>query len=425
MKYILCLLALLCQGWLYAQAIRPLSLGDTLSPPVRHSLQQFTQVSHSLGKGKLLIIDFFATSCGACINALPRLDSLQKKFKDSLSILVTTYEPRAVIDRFLTTNPKGKHIRLPFLTGDSVLHQSFPHYLIPHEVWIREGKVIAITEAQAVNVAHIKKALSGEPLHVSLKKDILDFNPSLSLRSQLAESDTSLFLRQSLFIRQVEGLGTRRGVQYSSGTKRVYFINWNLLSLFQYAWKFPANRVLLEVPDPSLYLDRSSDPDQWKNNNLFCYESVYPVKVPDSLIREELAQVLNTGSPLTGSWQSRKLDCYVLTTIDGGPERSQKTRQAFRKDEITDSLYLDAHSMEAFTAICNEASQPSPGKPILLDETGIHYSIDLVLPAAALSDIELLQKTLEHCRLRLSPATRDLKVFVLSPNPSFHQIQKK
>jgi thiol-disulfide isomerase/thioredoxin len=34
--------------------------------------------------GKLMILDFWATWCGACISKFPKLDSLQKKYADKL-----------------------------------------------------------------------------------------------------------------------------------------------------------------------------------------------------------------------------------------------------------------------------------------------------------------------------------------------------
>lgn len=421
MKYILCLLAFLCQGWLPGQSVKPLTVGDTIPDMTLHPILNAPDASYKLNTqlGKLFILDFFATGCGACISALPRLDSLQKRFGDSLSVLVVCYESADVIRRFLKINPRVKNIRLPFLIRDSILHQTFPHYLIPHEVWIKKGKVMAITEAESITQASIHAALSASSVQLPLKKDLLDFDPSLSLRSQLAIRDSSLFLRQNLFTRQVEGLGTRRGTQLSPGTKRVYFLNWGLLSLFQYAWKFQANRVVLDLKDPSLYLDKTSGPDEWKKNNLFCYEGIFPANCPDSLVLEDLKSSLQSASPLQGSWQKRQMPCFVLTTEGKGPAPTRFEKTSFRKDNQSDSLYLRKHSLAAFTALCNDATQPSPGKPVIVNETGITYPIDLVIAAKALSDPELLQQALAPYDLRLVPSTRKLDVFVLTENPSF------
>lgn len=427
MKYILCLLAFLCQEWLSGQPVKPLTVGDTMPDMTLHPILNAPDASYQLNAqlGKLFILDFFATGCGACINALPRLDSLQKRFGDSLSILVVCYESADAIRRFLKTNPRVQNIRLPFLIRDSILHQTFPHYLIPHEVWIKKGKVMAITEAESITQTSIHAALSASAIPLPLKKDLLDFIPSLSLRSQLTTKDSSLFLRQNLFTRHVEGLGTRRGTQLSPGTKRVYFLNWGLLSLFQYAWKFQANRVILDLKDPSRYLDKTSGSDEWKKNNLFCYEGIFPANCPDSLVLDDLKSSLQSASPLQGSWQKRRMPCFILTKEGEGPALTRFEKTSFRKDNPSDSLYLQGHSLAALTAICNDATQPAPGKPIILNETGIAYPIDLVIPAKALSDPGLLQQALVPYHLRLTPSTRELDVFVLTDNPSFHIPTKK
>ncbi len=421
MKYMLCILTFLCLGTIYGQYTRPLTVGDNVPDRILRPILNapFTSYHLKAKNGKLVILDFFDTRCGSCIAALPMLDSLQNHFGDAVSFLVVSTEPAAAIGRFLKTNPRAKHIRLPFLVGDTVLRRAFPHNLLPHEVWIKNGKVMAITEAYAITPANLQAALSDKGITLPLKKDLLEFDPATPLRSQLAASDPGLFLRQNLFTRQVNGLGTRRGTQLSAGTKRVYYINWGLLSLFQYAWKFEANRVMLDIPDPNRYLDRTTDPDKWKRNNLYCYEGIFPENCPDSLVLEDLRTSLQSASPLLGSWQNREMPCYVLTTEGNGPARSKAERPAYRKDNLSDSVFMQGHSMQAITAICNSASQPSPGKAIILNETGIDYPVDLVIPFKALSEPDLLREALMPFQLRLSPAKRKLAVFVLTENPSY------
>lgn len=427
MKYILCLMAVLCHQWLFAQVGKPLTVGDHMPDRILRPIlnSPYTTYHLTAETGKLFILDFFDTRCGSCIAALPMLDSLQNHFKDSVSILVVSTEPATAISNFLKTNPKVKNVRLPFLTGDSILNQIFPHYLIPHEVWIRKGKVLAITEAYAITRANLLAALSPKGIQLPLKNDLLEFNPEQPLRSQIAAIDSTLFLRQNLLTHQVTGLGTRRGTQVLEGTKRIYFINWGLLSLFQHAWKFQANRVILDISEPARYLDRTSNPDEWKKNNLYCYEGIFPENCPDSLVLEDLKISLQSASPLQGSWQKREMPCYVLHVVDNGPKRSGYPKQTYRKDKITDSLFLLGHSLAAITAICNSSALSSPGKPIILDETGINYPIDLVLPDKALPDPLLLAQALKPYHILLTPAKRVVSVFVLTENPHYQTTTKK
>ncbi|MBL7761164.1 MAG: redoxin domain-containing protein [Sediminibacterium sp.] len=422
MKYILCLMVVLCHQRLFSQATQPLTVGDRVHDRALQPILNASYTTYRLNAeaGKLFILDFFDTRCGSCISALPMLDSLQNHFGEAVSILVVSSESSATISKFLKTNPRVKHVRLPFLTDDSILHHTFPHYLLPHEVWIKNGKVIAITEASAINHSNLQAALSEAGIRLSIKRDLLEFNHNIPLHSQLSAIDSTLFLRQNLLTRQVDGLGSRRGNQLIAGKKRIYFINWELLSLFQHAWEFQANRVLLEVPDPALYLDKYTAPDEWKRNNLYCYEGIFPENCPDSLVLEDLKTSLQSASPLNGSWQNRELPCYVLSAEGNGPVRSNAERQAYRKDNLSDSIFMQSHSLLAITAIFNNATKATPRKAIIVDETGIDYPVDIVIPFKALSDPALLTEALIPYKLKLTPAKRHLRVFVLTENQSYN-----
>ena len=43
-------------------------------------------------KGKLLILDFWATWCAPCVASIPKLENLQKQFEGKLQILPVTYQ---------------------------------------------------------------------------------------------------------------------------------------------------------------------------------------------------------------------------------------------------------------------------------------------------------------------------------------------
>lgn len=418
MKYSHCLLAMLSL-WvndIQGQKVHALSIGDTVPDlPFHHIVNaSFSSARLSSFKDKVIILDFFSTSCGSCIQALPHLDSLQQQLKNKVQILVISDEPAGTIRFFLQHNPIARNNKLPFVSGDLQLKNWFPHRLIPHEVWLKNGKVKAITLAEAVTENNLQAIYAGKPIHAYFKRDLLDFNTSLSLLSQMTNRDTTLFMQQSLLTRHYDGLGTRRGISHNGHTKRIYFINWNMLNLFQYAWRFGANRIVLEVKDPSLILDKLTDPPAWRKHNQYCYEATVPDSLPDSAVRDLLKTTLNTVLPVMGSFEKRQLNCFVLTysaTNGKLPAANGPTR--FRVSQVGDSLLFLHHSMDAFTASCNAASNPAPGKPIILNETDIPYPVDIRIPSNALKDITQLQEALSPYGLQLLPASRKLTVFVL------------
>ncbi|MBB1643620.1 TlpA family protein disulfide reductase [Sphingobacterium sp. UME9] len=118
--------------------------GDT----VRGTLEQF--------KGKLLVLDFWATWCGACRSGFAKLDKLTQQYPDDVVFVLVnplkykdTFEK---IDRcYKDVLPDIGGTNLPSIIFDETLIAQFPHRLIPNYVWIsRNGFIRAFTSGGGV-----------------------------------------------------------------------------------------------------------------------------------------------------------------------------------------------------------------------------------------------------------------------------------
>lgn len=125
-------------------------------------------------KDKLLILDFWATWCHSCIEALPKNDSLQAKFGDKIQIVLVDCavfkDTKANVAKFYK-NRKTTHkdFKLPAIYEDTQLKALFPHELIPHHIWIYKGVVTAITESSEVTEDNIQRMLNGEHIKLPIK----------------------------------------------------------------------------------------------------------------------------------------------------------------------------------------------------------------------------------------------------------------
>ncbi|MBA3675726.1 MAG: redoxin domain-containing protein, partial [Chitinophagaceae bacterium] len=140
--------------------------------------------NYSQFKNKLIILDFFTTGCRSCIEAIPNFSILQKKYDSQIQIFLVTYQSAENVKKFLLNH---KTI-LPIISEDTIFSKLFPHVFIPHEVWIKNGIVKAMTSAEYVKDENIQALLKGEKITWKVKTDINDFDYDKSLLTINTES---------------------------------------------------------------------------------------------------------------------------------------------------------------------------------------------------------------------------------------------
>jgi thiol-disulfide isomerase/thioredoxin len=361
-------------------------------------------------KGKLLILDFWATWCGSCIAAFPRLDSLQKQFADRIQILCITDEDYSHIKDFLAKNKIASQVSLPFITNDSLLAQWFPHQSVPHEVWISpEGKILSMTDAGEITAGHIQKVLQGKSANLLQKTDRPDREPLLSADYLPKEN----LLHYSILLKGYMP-GIPNTYRYSTFGQVVVtgIVNRPLLDLYRqvarhYIPHFSRKRILIQVADSSQLDYPHGYSYTWEKEHVYSYEIILPKKEKDSLYAYMLED-LNRYSGYHGSIETKEQRCLILKAIPGKKITSRAIPQIQTDPSDTSNLYgFTAETVISWLMGLKYLKLP------IVEETG--YSGKLFIDSKHKPSTKVaLNKVLARHGLFLTNGRRPIPVLIIS-----------
>jgi len=310
-----------------------LSIGDKLPESLFGKVINSNDVllNTSEFNDKLLIIDFWATTCSGCVAALPKMDSLQKKYASNIKIVPVTYESSSLVKAFWKKNKYTRGLSLPTVVEDTVFTKYFKHKIIPHEVWINKGKIIAITSEEYVDENNIDLILKGVQITWPTKNDfyIVDKNKMLFDITNNAKYYSII----GSYRERVNSMGLSggSGIVRDSSTKtyRAFFFNQPIFTSYRHIFMktinpnslvkpdpyFSSNEVVWEVSDTSKYLfDKKYGYSQdWLRKFGICYELVGPDKgQKDEEIYNIIFLQLNALLGLNVRWEKRNEYVYVM-----------------------------------------------------------------------------------------------------------------
>jgi len=367
-------------------------------------------------KGKLIILDFWATWCSPCVAMIPKMEKLQEQFKAQIQIIPVTYQNEEIVDPFLKNLHKGKVSNLPQITGDKELHKLFPHIYLPHYVWIDQtGTVKAITGLEEITAENIQKMLHASKVSsnptaqnaspLKQKRDMkIAYDKSKPYLINGNGGDGNTLMYHSVLSRYQEGLPYGWSVYHADSLKygRITATNLRLASLYQLAfWDqgyFVSNRRILMVRDSLPFSpNRPESREAWQYNNCYNYELIVPPALFASrflIMRGDMDRILYQ---YEARIEKRMTSCLALVRTSREDKiRSASSKTVFRADRF--GMEMQHMPIGRFITQLNAQSLQNSKIPVV-DDTGYTGRVDLSIQAK-LNDVESINKALEAYDLK-------------------------
>jgi cytochrome c biogenesis protein CcmG/thiol:disulfide interchange protein DsbE len=114
-------------------------------------------------EGRVIVIDFWATWCGPCKRAMPKLDETQKRLRNDLVIVGISDEPIDTVRNFLSSHEKHSYSMAD--DEKKTLHDAFGVNAIPHCVIISTDGVVRWQGNPHEDdfIAAIEKTINADP----------------------------------------------------------------------------------------------------------------------------------------------------------------------------------------------------------------------------------------------------------------------
>lgn len=413
--------------------LKPLEIGDQLPELVLKEVLNHPSSTLDLSqyKGKLIILDFWASWCRPCIEAFPKNNALQATFDERVQIIPVTYESAEKAKRMVdkVSKAKGFDNELPLVVNEQILHQLFPHQTLPHYVWISpKGDFIQVTGTQDVTEENISLALKNYPFKAQKKRQAnsLPFDKLASFTDNPeAFKKYDLQHRSSLYP-YVDGISSMYIIaqEYGdSGNQLRYFsTNSTIENLYVFAYASKGKQIMYseiayEVADVNKLkrVNKEQSMYEWISvpGHAFNYEMIISKEQKDQAFDYIISDLKTYFPEYEVVLEKRSTEVWVLKKLKENEQpfatkESDRSKWEVKFDPF--EVRMVNHNMSRLLFELKIKYLQNKEYPIL-DETGYTDRIDLYMEGD-LSNPEVLKGQLNKNGLTIERAIREIEFLV-------------
>lgn len=415
----------------YAQQRPPrgLAIGDTVPDVAFKDVYNHTSkvVRLSDYRGQLIILDFWNTFCSNCLEAFPKVDSLQREYGDRIQFLAVSKTGYQETVDFFKKYTNVHRPAIPFITGDNVLADLFPHRGDPYHVWISpEGKVLHMASGAYLSRHHLDSALAGKSTGIPSRASYTTYLTTLLDTAYDAEIAYASYLVRQNSIKNFRIEKSR--------TPNEYTVSGSIQTMYQYLYQWLGNtlfspsragrtRVITNRPEryskPAGLTGEASQ--RWSDEHTYFYQGRVPLKDSARLfdwVRTDFDRYFGIQSAI----EVLAVDCWSLVRIDsvdrirtrGGERIHTFVSKNIKSQQLPTIRQLQNYPYTFFSSRLVSMVENLTGQPCF-DETDYTGIIDITFQGETLDqpDLAQIREELQVYGLDLVLTTKDVEVLVL------------
>jgi uncharacterized protein (TIGR03435 family) len=330
--------------------------------------------------GKFLVVEFWATWCEPCVEALPHLNALAEKFSaERVQFISVTNEEQKDVQGFLAGHPVKGWIAL-----DNSALDAYGATAIPKTFLIdAQGRVLAITHPKDVTEERLADSLQGKPVKY----------PSWTSGYVTAgeEPDSPSKAVPVLFRMEIRPSKNEPGAM-TSGPGKITAVGW--------------------PPDFLVGMVFDIEPDRIMHRELLPHEPfTFVAAMPEGhadLLNPMAQQALEASFGVHLRKEQQEMDVLLLETLPGSAS-ALKPSEAKHMNENAGAGRLTATALPINT-LCHFLENQL-GTPVL-DETNLKSTYDMELKFTN-GDADSLNLALEKIGLKVASSRRKVEVLVV------------
>jgi thiol-disulfide isomerase/thioredoxin len=364
-------------------------------------------------KGRFVIIDFWGTFCLPCIKEFPKIEELQKRFGDTLQVLLVATDGFQKAKHFYETRRKNNRPMLLPCTVNTDARNYFQIRTVSTYVWLDDqGYVKAITDDSQLTEQNIADFVNRRNIRLRGIESHAMLDGKRPLVSVAHEMDSSNVIYNSSLTKYLKGVaGTYYYPKKGIGTK-IFAHNASINTLYRLAFgdstgAIKVNRLVNECAHPEKFeLPKDWDFQTWKYDNAYCYELIVP-KAKENQILKIMQEDLKRLFGANVFFEERTQKCLVLKAGKNPHLLADKTstpKRVYNGGGIT----VTNTPFDLFVEMIRYYNQTK----IVLDETGITGNVTIALEAQ-MNDVDALNEALKKIDLYLQYEDRPVQMLLI------------